>query len=160
PISYRLLVDRDGALWIGTVGEGLFRLYTGKIDHFARSDGLTGDSVWALFEDREGNVWVGTENGIDRFRERKLVTLSKRDGLSGDDISSVVTRAGSVCVAVKRIGLDCIEDHGIKSYGDKRALSNSTILSMSGGLSGALLIGTSKGIYSFRGNAIQAISRS
>ncbi len=33
------------------------------------SDGLSGDYINKLFEDREGNIWVATLNGLDRFRE-------------------------------------------------------------------------------------------
>ena len=36
---------------------------------FRRSDGLSGDFVIRLFEDREGNIWVATVDGLDRFRD-------------------------------------------------------------------------------------------
>ena len=72
--SNRLLRDRDGGLWIGTVERGLIHVHQGRTDVFTRSDGLSGDVIFSLFEDREGNVWVATTGGLDRFRELPVTT--------------------------------------------------------------------------------------
>ena len=49
---------------------------------FSELDGLSGDDIYDLFEDREGNIWVGTINGLDRFRELPVATYSRNQGLS------------------------------------------------------------------------------
>ena len=86
----RLLVDRDGGLWIGTSGHGLLHAYQGRVDRFTQADGLSGDSIGALFEDREGNVWVATYEGIDRFRENPIMTAPRGTGWAADVVSSVL----------------------------------------------------------------------
>ncbi|MNR79908.1 Signal transduction histidine-protein kinase/phosphatase DegS [compost metagenome] len=75
-----LLFDRSGALWIGTLGRGLKYVATpsdiiavGTRDRFTSKDGLSSDYVWPMLEDRDGNVWVGTNAGLDRFRPRTLM---------------------------------------------------------------------------------------
>jgi len=35
---------------------------------FSESDGLSGDDIYDLFEDREGNILVATINWLDVFR--------------------------------------------------------------------------------------------
>ena len=75
-IPYRLLRDRDGGLWIGTIGGGLLHVHQGRTDAFSRSDGLSGDNILSLFEDRERNIWVATYGGLDRFRELPVFTIS------------------------------------------------------------------------------------
>src|SRR5215831_3115002 len=60
-----LLFDRQKALWVGTNGAGLFRIYDGAVQHFGAAEGLSGNEVLRIFEDREGNVWVSTTKGID-----------------------------------------------------------------------------------------------
>ena len=51
----------------------------------------------ALFEDREGNIWVATSEGLDRFRELPVVTVSGEQGLSTDAVLSVLAaKDGSV----------------------------------------------------------------
>jgi signal transduction histidine kinase/ligand-binding sensor domain-containing protein len=80
--TFNLLVDRKGSLWLGSVGDGLRRLldpttvHGGKIgpsdpigEKYAEKEGLLSGIVNAIFEDREGNIWVATDRGIERFRE-------------------------------------------------------------------------------------------
>ncbi len=76
-----VLRDRDGALWIATSGGGLVHLHQGRTDVFDHSDGLSGDSITRLFEDREGNIWVSTTDGLDRFRALPAVTYSAKQGV-------------------------------------------------------------------------------
>lgn len=93
----KLLLDRDGGLWIGTVERGLIHVHNGRTDVFRNSNGLSGDVILALFEDREGNVWVSTTGGLDRFRELPVTTFSVEEGLSSDATQSVIAAAdGSV----------------------------------------------------------------
>lgn len=40
---------------------------------FGRTDGLTSASVNVVFSDREGNIWVGTEQGLDQFRKARVL---------------------------------------------------------------------------------------
>jgi signal transduction histidine kinase/ligand-binding sensor domain-containing protein len=93
----RILRDRDGGLWIGTQESGLVHVHQGRNDSFAASDSLSGDDVYTLFEDREGDIWVATINGLDRFRDFTVATISVNQGLSNANIGSVlVTTDGSV----------------------------------------------------------------
>jgi ligand-binding sensor domain-containing protein len=39
----------------------------------SRADGLSSSSIDALLEDREGNIWVGTGAGLDRFSESSVL---------------------------------------------------------------------------------------
>ena len=97
--SNRVLRDRDGGLWIGTVERGLIHLHDGRTDVFTKADGLSGDVVLSVFEDREGNVWVATTGGLDRFRELPVATISVKQGLSSDATHSILaTTDGSVWV--------------------------------------------------------------
>jgi signal transduction histidine kinase/ligand-binding sensor domain-containing protein len=79
--GHPLQFDREGALWY-TTGAGMQRLTNPRafadarevphIERFDSRDGLSNDGVKALFEDREGNVWVGTRNGLNRFARTSL----------------------------------------------------------------------------------------
>ena len=69
-----MLQTRRGNYWIGTRGEGLFRIDTrlSQLQRFGDDETATGrlpdDTVLSLLEDRKGNLWVGTERaGLFRF---------------------------------------------------------------------------------------------
>ena len=95
-----MLRDRDGGLWVCPAGRGIVHIYQGRTDVFSESDGLSGDDIYDLFEDREGNIWVATINGLDRFHELPVVTYSKKQGLSDIPWGGVLAaRDGSVWFA-------------------------------------------------------------
>ena len=88
-----LRFDRDGTMWLATV-DGIARVRDPSRLHapdnvhpapapeyFGVAQGLTSEVVWTLFEDREGNLWTGTANGLDRFRANALaaIHLPRRD---------------------------------------------------------------------------------
>ena len=95
--AFRLLRDRDGGMWIGTQGQGLWHIHQGRTDVYSRSEGLSSDTISALFEDREGNIWAATHRGLDRFRDFAVSTASLKQGFSNDVASSVLSaRDGAV----------------------------------------------------------------
>ncbi len=69
--------DRHDAVWIGTVNAGLYRLNRGEAEHFDSRNGLSGDLVSAILEDREGTLWITTNNGLDAFHDLPVLTLPK-----------------------------------------------------------------------------------
>ncbi len=93
------LRDRDGGLWIGTIDHGLVHVHQGRVDVFTQADGLSGNTVTALFEDREGSVWVATSDGLDRFRALAVVTYSAVQGLPNVEGSVLTASDGSIWVS-------------------------------------------------------------
>ena len=98
----KLLRDRDGGLWIGTNQRGLIHVHHGRTDVFTAESGLSGNIIAGIFEDREGNIWVSTAGGLDRFRELPVTTVSTKQGLSSDNVHSVIaTTDGSTWIATR-----------------------------------------------------------
>ncbi|MBJ7498623.1 MAG: hypothetical protein JHC57_02600 [Sphingopyxis sp.] len=74
------MFDREGNLWISTYYHGIQRVARpdprgaatraeaiASVEHFTARDGLSSNATTAISQDAEGNVWAGTENGVDRF---------------------------------------------------------------------------------------------
>jgi PAS domain S-box-containing protein len=97
--SHALLVDRRGSLWVGTQNDGVYRISGGVADHYGVNDGLSGNGVESLFEDREGNLWVLTDGGLDMFRNTALISYTTRQGVSEHGFHSVMAlRNGAVWI--------------------------------------------------------------
>ncbi|WP_170207607.1 sensor histidine kinase [Luteibacter pinisoli] len=80
------VIDRRGHVWLATRGSGV-RYYPAlpteplpgeTMDH---DGGLTAAYTYATLEDREGNIWVGTQGGLDRFRQTPFTRLVIPNGM-------------------------------------------------------------------------------
>jgi signal transduction histidine kinase/ligand-binding sensor domain-containing protein len=124
----RLRHDRHGALWIGTANNGVYRIYRSRVDHYRASDGLSGDSIRDIFEDREGVVWISTTRGIDNFRDLRVRTLSTLEGLSSDFTSGLaVAKDGSVWVG-SMYGLNIIRSGSISHIDRSNGLPGDQVM--------------------------------
>ena len=110
-----LFVDREGSLWLATGNDGLYRFYSGQVDHFGSRDGLSSDTVGSFFEDREGNLWVTTSKGLDFFRDSRVVTFSTSEGLSSDYAASVLAADDGTVWVGNRGSLDAIHEGKVTS---------------------------------------------
>jgi signal transduction histidine kinase/ligand-binding sensor domain-containing protein len=119
---HRLLRDRNGGLWIGaSVDAGLLHVHKGRTDLYNQPDGLAGDAVTSIFEDREGNVWVSTLGGLDRFRNSAVTMISREQGLSSRGAEAILaTSDGSVWIGTLN-GLNRWRDGQITIYRKRSA---------------------------------------
>ena len=144
---HRLLVDREGSLWIGTDGMGVYRINGSKVDHLQKSDGLTSDSISDIYEDREGNLWFTSNDGVDCFRETPVVTfygptkigVNEADGISSSQDGTIwVSRPGS---------LGGIRDNKVFSLKSGRSLPGKLVTSVFEDHTGRMWVGIDRGLW-------------
>ena len=137
-----LLLDRDNSLWVGTLNRGIYRIQGNRVDHFRGSDGLSGDavSVNGLFQDREGNIWVSTSRGIDKFHDLRVTSFSTRQGLNSDQVNSVLaSRDGTVWIG--SYSLDVLRSGKITSIQPRNGLPGRALTSLLEDRAGRLWVG-------------------
>lgn len=82
--------DHAGKLWFATEG-GLSRWENGRFTNFTTSDGLSDDVVNALYEDKDQNLWIGTDNGgLNRYRDNRFTGYTAQNGLFSDRILEIL----------------------------------------------------------------------
>lgn len=100
-VGNRLFIDSRGTVWVGTRGQGLWRVRRQtagnalSIDAITTVTGLSGDSVYAVIEDRQGNIWLGTTLGLTQLVPRKLTVPREPRFVR----TMAASRAGRVWVA-------------------------------------------------------------
>ena len=82
------LKDKQGNLWFGTTGQGVY-CYDGKIfTQFTSKNGLSNNFVWSILEDSIGNIWFGTSDGLSKFDGKEIVTVPFRKTNSNNTLPS------------------------------------------------------------------------
>jgi ligand-binding sensor domain-containing protein/signal transduction histidine kinase len=111
-----LLVDRHGVLWIGTSGAGLGRYAQGKMTFLRKADGLQSDFVTSLFEDAEGSLWIGLQDGLSQLTDLKFPIFSRQEGIhEGSSHSVAASRSGGVWIA-QNGGISHIDSTSVQAY--------------------------------------------
>ena len=81
--KYRAMFDQTGAFWTAASSVGLVRLGRGREASFFSADGLTSRFIGSMATDREGDIWVGTEAGLDLFRPANVLADPAVQGSTG-----------------------------------------------------------------------------
>jgi ligand-binding sensor domain-containing protein len=154
-----LLLDRENALWVGTLKHGLYRIYGGKVEHFGSADGLSGDDAQRCFEDREGNLWVLTSKGIDSFRDVRIASFSTREGISMEEVDSVLaSRNGTIWIGGTD-SLDVIYHDRVSSITHGKGLPGHQVTSLFEDHVGRLWIGIDEGLTVYENRKFRRVNR-
>ena len=88
---FTLLQDKHGNFWFGSIGSGVY-YYDGKsFKNFTTKQGLAGNAVTAIYEDKMGTVWFGTEAGVSSYdgKSFKNLKLNEAPPVTGSDSINV-----------------------------------------------------------------------
>ena len=84
------LQTKGGTIWVGTT-TGLARLEGNHFVSFTAANGLGGNYIRSLYEDREGILWIGTyDSGITRFKDGKFANVTSKQGLFSDGVFCIL----------------------------------------------------------------------
>ena len=66
----RFLEDKEGNVWIGTEGSGLYQLQEQSIDVYSKVQGLIDQDIYPIYQDHSGAIWMGAwSSGLSYFRD-------------------------------------------------------------------------------------------
>ena len=173
---FSILQDRNGFLWIGTYNQGLYRIHiqpdgSYRSTRFSKNgpglSRLSSDIIRKLHEDRNGNLWIGTSEGLNMI-ERDQTTInnptiyiykySKEDqnSLSHDYILDIHENgAGKLWIGTFGGGLNEMELFMLPDsivftrYLERDGLSNNSVKSIEEDADGNLWLATNRGLVQF-----------
>ncbi len=139
--------DREGDLWF-SVPPRIYRLKDGVVKDVSISDDIPG-GISSITEDADGNIWLGG-SGVYKFSNGEFTHFSTANGLSHNQIFSVVAdNEGGVWVGTYN-GLNLIRDGQIKVFKKDVALEDNTILVLFKDRAGAVWVGRRDEISRYR----------
>jgi signal transduction histidine kinase/ligand-binding sensor domain-containing protein/ActR/RegA family two-component response regulator len=132
-------------LWIGTA-KGLVKHRGGKFETYTTRDGLSDDTVSALYEDAEGSLWIGTNLGVNRRTGRGFDRLTAKEGLSDNSVVSLTgDREGNLWIGTSGGGLTKLTDRSFSTLSKEEGLSSAIARTVLEGRDGTIWIGTQNG---------------
>ena len=148
-----LLLDRSSRLWVGTP-KGLFEADPRDALRFeAVQKAAQIGPVLSLFEDWEGSVWAGTENG--------LVRLSANPGrtLSGVSVIAVAQDAeGDLWVGTESEGATIIRNQKFVTYTARDGLAGDAVRCVFSDAKGVVSIGTNAGLTQMNAGRFKSLN--
>jgi signal transduction histidine kinase/ligand-binding sensor domain-containing protein len=146
-----ILPDTNGNLWIAT-DTGLLKLRADKLDEkptvYTVTDGLAGNDVRVLLQDRQSQIWVGTYSGLTRIADGKLTSWKKGDGLASEAIRSLhEDEAGALWIGTYDGGISRLKDGRIVSITMDVGLFNNGVFQILPDGRGNLWMSCNLGLY-------------
>lgn len=141
--------DREKRLWIATFGDGLYRWSAKEFRQFDKRDGLNGTTFNRVIEDKNGSIWIGGLEGLQRLVGDHMESFTAVDGLTTNFVRELLQDAqGSLWVGTDR-GLDRFRDGRITMWGQRRGLADEFVRTVIEDRNSNLWIGTADGLFRF-----------
>jgi ligand-binding sensor domain-containing protein/putative methionine-R-sulfoxide reductase with GAF domain/two-component sensor histidine kinase len=110
--------DKAGNIYIATVGKGLVKyMPNGTAQLIETKNGLSSSNVKTAMVDREGNLWVGTNLGVDKLSKNMLETFTENEGILSNICFDAVWTGDHSLLAATKEGISIIN-------GDTKKIQN------------------------------------
>lgn len=160
---FPIAVDHRGRVWAGTNGEGLFKLESLEsvvgARLFTERDGLSGSLVRRLLEDRDGNLWAGTQAGLTRITEASITTVRARPNASAENVTRLAAAGDGAVWAQYPGGLVRFTGRGPVLFKDSSAGTLTGLSALHAGPAGTVWAGQVDGtVLEYRDDRLRALT--
>lgn len=156
-----LMVDHQGALWMASGGlHGLSRKDASRTEILTTKDGLASDDVRAILEDSNGDIWVGTIAGLQRFHHGIFTsyTIGKEPvGTHGEADAIFEQKNGAIWVGTLEGGVVKFQGEKRTFYGRKQGLPTGQVRGFAGSGATPDIAISDYGIFQLRGKKFEKI---
>ena len=152
-----LLEDREGNIWVGTWGGGVFQIPPTSWTHFTRETGFPAQSAWSFSEDSQGCVWMATTDaGViswcgDHWGKR----LTVANGLPSPTVYSIAHDEGGALWLGTTAGICRVRDEDVRCWEEERGPLAASILTLLPARGGGMWVGTEAGLGRWNGASWQ-----
>ena len=118
-----------------------------NVQNYTTRDGLSGQIVNGIFQDKTGYVWFATQSGVCYFNGKSFQAFEPSAELAGIDAVGVVQdKQDKICIATNANGVFVYDFKSLKNYNETNGLKSNIVRSMFIDRDDVLWILTSKGV--------------
>lgn len=89
--------------------------------HYKATDGLASATVFQVIQDKEGFIWLATQNGVSRFDGKRFTNYTIEDGLNSNMITAIALGTnGEIFFSNYEKGINVLKNGKIENYVDDR----------------------------------------
>ena len=156
---WSVLATRRGELFIGTWGGGLMVKREGRFESPGELSRITAPVV-ALYEGSQGELWIGTTAGLQRYEAGKITWSAGKEKLASPDVRTIAeTPDGALWFGMLGGGLGRLKAGVLRQFRKADGLSSDFVLALYPEADGTLWIGTSdNGLCQFRESKFASIT--
>lgn len=133
---------RNGALWVGTDGSGVYRILADRVTHYTAPAQLTNNFIRGFLESRAGDMWIASDEGVTRIGPDGTHQLTEASGLAFFSTRSLMEdRDGGIWIGTDR-GLNLWKNGAFQQNAITHALAHEKVWSILQDHKGALWFGT------------------
>lgn len=122
--------DRNGELWLGTVGQGVLRWQAGQSESFQIKPGALDNIVYAVTIDATGQLWAGTHGGLYQFSAGQFVRHEDAGLPNNFVIALHADREGNLWIGTDGGGLACAREAGVQTLTARDGLAGNLVYSI------------------------------
>jgi signal transduction histidine kinase len=146
----------DGDLWVGTGANGVFLLRNGSVvEHLTfenTAGGLRSNRVNAVYRDREGVVWFGTDRGACRYDRDSFRAANVGAGANSNFVRSLLVASnGDVWAGTNRGLFKMDAGHELGPWNQVAEVGERAVYALLEEPPGTVWAGTEAGLYKFAG---------
>lgn len=154
-----MLQDKRGDIWLGTNGGGV-SVYNGfELTNLAHKGGLKGKDIRDILEDKNGNLWFASDEGISKFDGNYFTQFTEKEGLTNNIVLCLTEdKAGNVWCGTNGGGVTCFDGRSFTHYSEKEGVSN-IVTDIFEDRNGNLWLSSyTDGIFKFDGKSFEQIT--
>ncbi len=86
----KIVPGSDNSFWLLSKGFGAVKVFEDSLINFRKKDGLVSDAIYSLYEETDGTVWFGTDQGVSKLFNGKYTSFPKKNGIVGNYVIGII----------------------------------------------------------------------
>lgn len=142
-----LCQDKRGNIWVGTLRHGLWQYNNNDWVQYTDQRGLLSNTIYTILEDHQGNLWLGSKQGLSKLKGQSITHYTEKEGLSGNNVRALFEDAQKkLWISTNTTGLMQFDGKKIVYYTQQEGLPSNRISSIAEDAQGRIWLSTFAGV--------------